>query len=555
MSAYSVPEAAAPTDLKLAGNEGIGPDPSLFEVAQSAGTESLRCYPSNQALQEALAAWLELPAQQVLLTAGGDEALDRICRWAMRDGGRAILPWPGFEMTRRYLALTSARVDTVAWTDHAYPIEEVLNTIQDSTKLIVVTSPNNPTGGVARARDLNLLAAAAPGAILLVDLAYAEFAEEDLTAAALQIPQAVVVRTFSKAWGLAGCRVGYTLGTAESIAQLAAIGGPYPVAGPSLALAQARLENGQAAMQANVRATKQRREELFACLEEIGWNPGRSEANFVCCEPADPLRARDALAGFGIAVRAWPEQEGLGKLLRIGCPTQDADQARLLHALRSIARPQALLLDLDGVLADVSQSYRRCILETARGYGIEIDFAAVQAAKEKGGFNNDWVLTQALLAESGVEVGLQEVTARFEAIYQGTPQQPGLRRTETLIGGEVTRACLQRLAQRMPLAIVTGRPRLDAQRFLNEQGIAASIQVLVGLEDAPNKPMPDPLQRAMRELGVQRAWMVGDTVDDICAARSAACLPIGFLASEAPLFQAGASCVLTQIEELEALLS
>jgi histidinol-phosphate aminotransferase len=555
MSAYTVPEAAAPTDLKLAGNEGIGPDPRLFEALQAAGTEGLRCYPSNQALQNALADRLELPANQVLLTAGGDEALDRICRWAMRAGGRAILPWPGFEMTRRYLALTSARVDTIAWSEHAYPIEGVLNAIQDATKLIVVTSPNNPTGGVARARDLSLLAAAAPNAVLLVDLAYAEFADEDLTAAALKIPQAVVVRTFSKAWGLAGCRVGYALGTANAIAALAAIGGPYPVAGPSLALAQAMLENGEATMQANVRASKQRREELFACLEQIGWQPRRSEANFVCCEPPDPLRARDALAGFGIAVRAWPELEGLGQLLRISCPSQDAEQARLLHALRSIATPQALLLDLDGVLADVSQSYRRCILETARGYGVEVDLADVQAAKEKGGFNNDWVLTQALLAEAGVVASLEEVTARFEAIYQGSPEQPGLRRTESLIGGDTTRACLQRLAQRLPLAIVTGRPRADARRFLDEQGIAASIQVLVGLEDAPNKPKPDPLQYALRELGVQRAWMVGDTVDDICAARAASCLPIGFLAKEAPLFRAGAAYVLTQIEELEALLS
>lgn len=555
MSSYTVPEAAAPTDLKLAGNEGIGPDVSLFEAADAAATEGLRRYPSNQALRRAIAKWFELPASQVLLTAGGDEALDRICRWALREGGRAILPWPGFEMTRRYLALTSARVDTVAWTEHAYPIEEVLNAIQDSTKLIVVTSPNNPTGGVASVRDLNLLAAAAPNAVLLVDLAYAEFAEQDLTEAALKLPQAVVVRTFSKAWGLAGCRVGYSLGTVETIAQLSAIGGPYPVSGPSLALAQTRLELGRTSMEENVRATKQRRDELYACLQEIAWSPRSSEANFVCCEPRNPVQARDALAGFGIAVRAWPEQEGLGSLLRISCPTREDDQARLLHALRSIASPQALLLDLDGVLADVSQSYRRCILETALTYGVEIEFAAVQAAKEQGGFNNDWVLTHALLAQAGIERSLEEVTTRFEAIYQGSSDQPGLRRTESLIGGEATRACLLRLSNRLPLAIVTGRPRADAQRFLEEQGIADSMQVLVGLEDAPNKPRPDPLLRAMRELGVQRAWMVGDTVDDIRAARSAACLPIGFLAAQTPLYQAGAFCVLSQIEEVEALLS
>lgn len=554
MSAYSVPEAAAPTDLKLAGNEGIGPDPALFDALIGAGVESLRCYPSNRELGAAIATWLDLDAAQVLLTAGGDEALDRICRWSLRAGGHAILPWPGFEMTRRYLAMTAAKTELIAWENERYPIEEVLAAVRPETRLIVITSPNNPTGGVACADDLERIAAAAPQATLLVDLAYAEFADEDLTEAALAIPQAVVVRTFSKAWGLAGCRVGYTLGSPESIRALAAVGGPYPVAGPSLALAKARLESGLKAMQEGVRATKLRRAELADCLEELAWKPRASQANFVCCEPAKPILARDALAGFGIAVRAWPNQAGLTRLMRIGCPTSESDQARLLQALRCIAQPEALLLDMDGVLADVSRSYRNCILETARGYGVEVDLQQVQAAKEQGGFNNDWILTRELLARAGVDVSLEEVTQRFEAIYQGTASEPGLRRTETLIGEQSTRDCLRRLAQRKPLAIVTGRPRADAARFLQEQGIAEFISVLIGLEDAPNKPKPDPLILAMQKLGVERAWMVGDTVDDITAARAARCLPIGFRAPAPALYSAGAAWVLDQLEQVETLL-
>lgn len=555
MSAYRVEQALAPTDLKLAGNEGIGPDPSLLEELLVAGTESVRCYPSNGELTAELAASLGLSSDRVLLTAGGDEGLDRICRWAMREGGQAILPWPGFEMTRRYLALTSADVVRVDWTEHRLPIEAMLAAIQADTRLIVVTSPNNPTGGVATAKDLQRLAAAAPQATLLVDLAYAEYAQEDLTEAALALPQAVVVRTFSKAWGLAGCRVGYLLGSADAIDALAGVGGPYPVSGPSLALARKRLAEGGSAMRAAVAATKTRREQLFTCLQEIGWQPRPSEANFVVCEPGDPIEARDRLAGMGIAVRAWPGQDGLEPLLRIGCPTNDADQERLLRALRIAAQPEALLFDMDGVLADVSQSYRSCVLETARAYGVEVDRDDVQAAKERGGFNNDWVLTQALLAERGVELSLDEVTERFEAIYQGTPDTPGLRRTESLIGGDATRASLARLAALRPLAIVTGRPRADALRFLQDEGIAAFFQTVVALEDAPNKPLPDPLQRAMRELGVDRAWMVGDTVDDITAARAAGCLPLGFLAPAEALLRTGAARVLESLAEIEERLS
>lgn len=555
MSAYRVEQSLAPTDLKLAGNEGVGPDPSLFEELLAAGTETLRCYPSNAELTADLAASLGLESSQVLLTAGGDEGLDRICRLTVGQGGHAILPWPGFEMTRRYLELTPARVDRIAWTEHRLPIDAMLAEVRPDTRLIVVTSPNNPTGGVATAADLQRLAEAAPDATLLVDLAYAEYADEDLTRAALALPQAIVVRTFSKAWGLAGCRVGYLLGQPSTIARLAGIGGPYPVSGPSLALARKRLAEGGDAMRAAVRATRTRRDALVATLDEMGWNPRRSEANFVVCEPGDPVEARDRLAGMGIATRAWPGQDGLESLLRIGCPTRDADQSRLLRALRIVAQPQALLFDMDGVLADVSRSYRQCVLETARTYGVELTRDELQAAKERGGFNNDWVLTRALLAEHGIERSLDEVTERFEAIYQGTAEKPGLRRAESLIGGPETREILARLASRFSLAIVTGRPRADALRFLDEQGIRSCFQTVVALEDAPNKPLPDPLHRALRELQVDRAWMIGDTVDDIAAARAAGCLPIGFCAPAEALLRAGAALVLDSLSAVEGRLS
>lgn len=554
MSAYSPSRAAAPTDLNLAGNEGVGPDPALLRELESAGTEVLRCYPGNGPLTEALASWLGIARDRVLLTAGGDEGLDRICRFALRDGGHAVLPWPGFEMTRRYLDLTSAEVTRVSWMAPRYPTDAVLAAIRPDTRLIVVTSPNNPTGGVATAEDLTRLAEAAPQATLLVDLAYAEFAEQDLTEAALALPQAVVVRTFSKAWGLAGCRVGYLLGDASTIGALAGIGGPYPVSGPSLQLAQERLRSGEAAMRTAVDATRTRRDEMAAMLEELGWRPMRSEANFVCCQPADPIRARDLLAGMGIAVRVWPDQEGLEGLVRIGCAPDQASHERLMRALRVVGAPQALLFDLDGVLADVSESYRRCILETASAYGVQVGHGDVQAAKERGGFNNDWVLTQSLLAEAGVEVSLDEVTARFESVYQGTPEDPGLRRTETVIGGPSAAEVLTRLAARWPLAIVTGRPRADAERFLEEHGLRGFFQTVVAMEDAPNKPAPDPLELALRELGCETAWMIGDTVDDVRAARAAGCLPVGFLAPASAMFDAGAARVVDTLAEFEALL-
>jgi len=412
---------------------------------------------------------------------------------------------------------------------------------------------------VARAGDLRRLAQAAPQARLLVDLAYAEFADEDLTSAALEIPGALVTRTFSKAWGLAGLRVGYALGRPEDIARLRAAGAPYAVSGLSLACALERLRRGEADVLAGVGRVRAERQRLFALLGELDVRPQPSQANFVLARTGDPLRLRDLLAGLGIGVRVFPARGGLEDAVRIGCPADAAAFARLERGLRAALRPEALLLDLDGVLADVSRSYRAAIEATARGFGVELEPGAITAAKARGQANDDWELTRALLAARGVELPLEAVREAFEALFQGTPQRPGLWTTERLL---VEPERLEAWARRMPLAIVTGRPRGDALRFLETQGIAASIAALVTREEAALKPDPAPVRLALERLGVEAAWMVGDTPDDARAARAAGVVPVGVLPPgegngvlEDALHEAGAARVLGGLDELEELLS
>ena len=168
-------------------------------------------------------------------------AIDRLCRAYLAPGRRIVMPQPTFVMLPYYAALAGAEIDAVPWREGPYPLEAVLDAVTEQTAVIVVVSPNNPNGAVATAADLRALAEAAPHAVLLVDLAYAEYADEDLTAAALSHPSAVVVRTISKAWGLAGLRVGYAVGSPELIAILRVAGGPFSVSGLSLAVAERAL--------------------------------------------------------------------------------------------------------------------------------------------------------------------------------------------------------------------------------------------------------------------------------------------------------------------------
>jgi HAD superfamily hydrolase (TIGR01548 family) len=227
--------------------------------------------------------------------------------------------------------------------------------------------------------------------------------------------------------------------------------------------------------------------------------------------------------------------------------------------MKPILAPDALLLDMDGVLADVEASYRACIVETARRFGASVSRSDVLRATLEGDANNDWILTERLLAARGVRASLEEITRTYQSVYLGSSGQRGLRENERLM---VPRAVLQALAARLPIGVVTGRPRAEAEWFLERAGIDDLVKAVVCLEDAPCKPNPAPVRLAMDKLGVRRAWMVGDTPDDARAATAAGVLAIGIpapaedrAAVERSLLAAGAVVVIDTLADLLELLS
>src|SRR5437763_125099 len=171
---------------------------------------------------------------------------------------------------------------------------------------------------------------------LVIDHVYVEYADEDLTPGVLTLPNALVLRTFSKAWGLAGCRVGYAVGSPYVIGVLRAAGGPYSVAAPSIALALAQLERGEGALRAHVARIRTERGLLTARLAAAGGGlaPQPSQAHFAlveCGGRAQPIRA--ALAERGGVVRDFPGRPGLETSLRITLPGTPTDFERLCAAL------------------------------------------------------------------------------------------------------------------------------------------------------------------------------------------------------------------------------
>lgn len=565
MVAYQVPRHPAPMDLLLDGIGGLPAPPDLFERLRGADPDALvRSYPDARPLQAALAARHGLPADRVLVTAGGDDALDRACRAYLAPGRSIVLPVPTFEMIARYARWAGAAIHEVAWSGGEWPIEAVLAAVRPDTSVVAVVSPNNPTGQVITAAALRRLSAALPGVLLLVDLAYVEFADEDLTAVVAELPNAVAFRTLSKAWGLAGLRVGYAVGPVAAIGALRVAGNPYSVSGPSLFLAEARVTHDVDASEAYIAQVRADRDELTEGLRGLGLDAQRSQANFVFARTPRAAWVVEGMAGLGIGVRGWPGHATLQDAIRVNVPGTPAERERVRHAFRAVLAPEAILFDADGVLVEVSRSYREAIIATARTFGVVVTAEEIAVAKAAGDANNDWVLTRSLLRARGVEASLAAVTEVFERLYQGEGATAGLKLTER---ARVDRAMLERLRGRYRVAMVTGRPRRDADELIEREGWQGLFEVTVVMGEAASKPDPAPVNLALARLGVRHAWMLGDTVDDVRAARAAGVVPIGIHAPPAEgdsaealvatttlLLRAGAARVLSSPTSLESLL-
>ncbi|MBK8253976.1 MAG: histidinol-phosphate aminotransferase family protein [Polyangiaceae bacterium] len=340
--AYGIPRAKGTIDLPLDGNEGPAPSQTFLTNATTFHPSTLQRYPSSAALTEALAAKWNVSPDQLLVTAGGDDALDRLMRAMLCEGREIIFPVPSFEMIDRYARLAGGTIVEVPWPQGPYPLDKVLAQIRPNTAVICTVTPNNPTGAVASFSDVEQISRAAPHAAVLLDQAYAELADEDLTPRALNLPNVLVVRSMSKAYGLAGLRIGYALGAPKLIQWLRAAAGPYTVAGPSLHIALQKLTSSNTELNEYTSRVRFERNALYSLLLELGCDALPSQANFVFARLKNPISLRDALAARGIGIRAFPQKPHLTDAVRITVPGNVADFNRLCDALRQAKQEGAL---------------------------------------------------------------------------------------------------------------------------------------------------------------------------------------------------------------------
>ncbi len=300
----------------------------------------LNRYPDPQpaSLRERLAALYGVDSTRVLVGRGSDEAIDLLVRAACRAGRDAILiSPPTFGMYAVCARVQDAAVRSVpllAERGFALDVEGVIAALDETVKLVFVCSPNNPTGARVAQRDLLRLAEATAGrALLVVDEAYAEFAGGD-SALALQVahPHVAVLRTLSKAYALAGARIGCLIGDPSLVGVLRSIMAPYPLPTPCIAAALAALEPRAVALaRSRIALLKQERERLVRSLRDL---PGvvevfASDANFLLVRFADAAGVYQRALAAGIVLRDVGQQPALAGCLRLSIGTPEENEALL----------------------------------------------------------------------------------------------------------------------------------------------------------------------------------------------------------------------------------
>lgn len=223
--------------------------------------------------------------------------------------------------------------------------------------------------------------------------------------------------------------------------------------------------------------------------------------------------------------------------------------------------PDVLVFDMDGVLVEVSRSYREAIVETVRHFsGETVSQDLIQDYKNAGGWNNDWLLSHKFITDAGKRVEYADVVDYFNQVFLGD-RGDGLIRYEEWMP---TNGMLKRLSQRAQLAIFTGRAKYEADITLERYARGIRFDPLITDDSVPNpKPAPDGLHLIQSQYPDQTLWYLGDTVDDARSAQAAGVPFIGVSTPHNPrhseiavlLKGLGAFAVIDDINQLEHLVA
>ena len=334
-------ELGLPSAIKLASNENpLGPSRKALEAVRQA-LPVLHRYPDGSCfyLVRKLAAHLSVAADQLIVGNGSDEIITLAARAFLEPGDEAVIAHPTFLVYRIAAQLAEAKIRTVPLRDFRYDLAAMRKAVTSRTKLVFIANPDNPTGTyVTRAEVEAFMEGLSPAVIVFFDEAYAELADvPDYPDTRLLLGRhpVIIARTFSKAYGLAGLRVGYGIAPRELIEAMHKVREPFNVNSLAQVAAAAALEDSEH-LEATRRLLREQKRKLAQALKEMSFSCVPSAANFLLFHAgpqAGDLAQR--LLKKGIIVRhmqAWDLPEFLR--VTVGLPEENDAFIQNLKQLR-----------------------------------------------------------------------------------------------------------------------------------------------------------------------------------------------------------------------------
>lgn len=513
----------------------------------------VNAYPEYQTFLNQLAQSWDLPENALLLTNGSDEGLSVIAATFIEPGiDTALISRPTFSMIPHYLRLAGANLEEVPVTrELTFDLKTLEEKLTQGVKLAIFASPDNPTGAVIPPEQVADWCQRFPDTLFTLDEAYAEYSDQSVLSLVARYDNLLVTRTFSKAWGMAGVRLGVVVGNPALIELMGRVRSPYSV-NSSAVWAAGKLLKDKDRIYAEARAAMARKDQLMQAIQDRGYRIYPGHANFfLLAAGIDAQRLTAFFREYGILIRnrstsAVPNGDPLWGLIRVSVGS-DAENQKFLDCLDAYQTSHALIFDMDDTLVDTSKSFDVTVATLVEQHsGQPLDMADLKSLRAEGGFNDDWDATVELLKRRGVTVSREQIAEEGRKIYFALAPD-----NETLM---MEPALLERLKKRYRLFIVTGRYRHEYEPLWAKDLDPHYEEVCCrdDVEGARPKPSPDHLLAVMQKHTLQNGFYVGNSVDDMTSSSEAGLVPLGVQTTHASeiLTEAGALCVVASVNEL-----
>jgi histidinol-phosphate aminotransferase len=332
--AFKPPAEGRLRKIRLDFNENTaGCSPAVIRALRRVTPKQLAMYPEYESSIKDFAHFFGVRSDELLISNGADDAIRAFFDVFVDHGARVLLCEPTFPMYRYYAEIFGAKIDSCRYdSEMRFPFDEVLVALRRRPRLVFIANPNNPTGTLLSCTAIERLLKAATHTAMVIDEAYVEFAGVTALPLIHRYPQLFLVRTFSKAAGLAGLRLGAIIACADSLENVRRVSPPFPVNFAALVAAKAAIRDLQT-MRRYVRNVTRLREWISAELQQLGIATFPSAGNFLLANfgPAGP-RLFQRLAAQGFLLRDRTKEMGPG-FVRITVGT-DREMESLIKAIR-----------------------------------------------------------------------------------------------------------------------------------------------------------------------------------------------------------------------------